>query len=458
MRIDAVTIFPEYFKALSLSLMGKAHESGALDLRVHDLRGWTTDRHHTVDDAPLGGGAGMVMKPDVWGTAIDAILADAADTAGDAVADGIDGSRQRVVLAIPTPSGVPYTQRVAERLAETDRIVIACGRYEGVDARVAEHYRAAPGIEVLEFSIGDYVLNGGEAAALVLVESVVRLLPGVLGNPESLAEESHGSDGLLEYPVYTRPATWRERSVPDVLLSGHHAKIARWRRDRALARTAERRPDMLLRHEGLTPADAPALARAGYLPGPHGIRTLDVREARADEVAELSALAAETFPLACPPGVPAEDLALHMERNLSPQRFAHYLDNPRYVLTVAEVDGELAGYVLAVLPGDDGGPDTLEEAAAIPVRPIAEISKIYVRERFHASGLSRVLMDDMVERLRGMTWQGIPLAGTWLGTSQLNRRAIRFYKKCGFKKVGVRHFQLGKRVENDYVFYRPYVD
>ena len=226
MRIDVVTIFPDYLAALDLSLVGKARQTGLLDLRVHDLRDWTTDRHRTVDDTPFGGGAGMVMRPDVWGRALDDVLGD-------------DGH-----LVIPTPSGEVFTQRHAEALAGESHLVVACGRYEGIDARVAERYRAA-GRRVSELSIGDYVLNGGEVAALVMIEAVGRLLPGVVGNPASLVEESHGAAGLLEYPVYTKPPAWEDLDVPDVLLSGHHARIDRWRRDRALERTAERRPDML---------------------------------------------------------------------------------------------------------------------------------------------------------------------------------------------------------------------
>jgi len=251
-RVDVVTIFPDYLAPLGLSLVGKARESGLLDLRVHDLRAWATDRHRTVDDTPLGGGAGMVMRPDVWGAALDDVLGDAVDPAaaagpaGRGTPAGAGGGRpgHGVELIVPTPSGEVFTQRTAERLAGRDRLVVACGRYEGIDARVVEHYRGR-GVAVTELSIGDYVLNGGEVAALVVVEAVARLLPGVLGNPESLAEESHGASGLLEYPVYTRPVEWRGLAAPDVLLSGHHARIARWRRDRALERTAERRPDLL---------------------------------------------------------------------------------------------------------------------------------------------------------------------------------------------------------------------
>ena len=223
MRIDVVTIFPAYLTPLELSLPGKARDKGLLDVAVHDLRQWTTDRHHTVDDTPYGGGAGMVMKPEPWGRALDAVAAGA-------------------TIIFTTPSGEPFTQAVAHELSGHEHLVFACGRYEGIDQRVIEH--AATVGTVREVSLGDYVLNGGEVAALAITEAVVRLLPGFMGNAESLVEESH-ADGLLEYPVYTKPATWEGREVPEVLLSGDHARIARWRREQAERRTAERRPDLL---------------------------------------------------------------------------------------------------------------------------------------------------------------------------------------------------------------------
>lgn len=229
MRIDLVSIFPDYFAALQLSLVGKAIESGLVDLGIHDLRDWTHDRHRTVDDTPYGGGAGMVMKPEPWGEALDALVPE----------------RAVPVLVVPTPSGERFTQRVAEEFAAEEWLLFACGRYEGIDARVAQYARRR--MPVREVSLGDYVLNGGEVAALAIVEAVVRLLPGVLGNPESLVEESHGSqlDGLLEYPVYTKPATWRGLEVPPVLLSGHHGEVDRWRLEQAKKITTERRPDLL---------------------------------------------------------------------------------------------------------------------------------------------------------------------------------------------------------------------
>ena len=247
MRIDIVSIFPEYLAPLELSLVGKARTSGLLDVHVHDLRDSTTDRHRTVDDTPFGGGAGMVMRPDVWGVALDGLLGESSH------------------LVIPTPSGTTFTQRTAEALATDEHLVLACGRYEGIDARVAAHYRAR-GTRVSEVSIGDYVLNGGEVAALVVVEAVARLLPGVVGNPQSLVEESHGRAGLLEYPVYTKPPSWDGLDVPDVLLSGHHARVERWRRDEALARTAELRPDLVaaLDAAALDRADLVTLSELGW--------------------------------------------------------------------------------------------------------------------------------------------------------------------------------------------------
>ena len=223
MQIDVVTIFPDYLAPLELSLAGKARDKGLLDIRVHDLRRWTHDRHRTVDDTPYGGGAGMVMKPEPWGEALDDLELDGA------------------TLVVTTPSGEPFTQALARELATRERLVFACGRYEGIDQRVLDE--AGTRTEVREISIGDYVLNGGEVAALAITEAVVRLLPGFMGNPESLAEESL-EDGLLEYPVYTKPASWRGHDVPPVLLSGDHAAIRAWRHDQAVRRTAERRPDL----------------------------------------------------------------------------------------------------------------------------------------------------------------------------------------------------------------------
>jgi len=227
-RIDVVSIFPEYLAPLRLSLVGKAVASGTLDLRVHDLRDRTHDRHRTVDDTPYGGGPGMVMKPEPWGEALDAVLETAAG---------------RPRLVVPTPSGRRFTQEVAAELAADHHLVFACGRYEGIDSRVVEHF--APQFRVDELSVGDYVLAGGEAAVLVIVEAVARLLPGVLGNPESVVDDSFAPgamESLLEGPIYTKPPVWRGLAVPDVLLSGDHARIARWRHEQALLATRRRVP------------------------------------------------------------------------------------------------------------------------------------------------------------------------------------------------------------------------
>ena len=224
MRVDIVTIFPTFFDVLGVSLIGKARDRGILDMRVHDLRDWTHDRHRTVDDTPYGGGAGMVMKPEPWGEALDEVLSDDA------------------VLLVPSPAGELFSQPLARELADEKHLVFACGRYEGIDQRVVDHYSARGRVRLV--SLGDYVLNGGEVAAMAVIEAVSRLIPGVVGNPESLVEESHEL-GLLEYPSYTKPAEWRGLEVPPVLLSGNHGAIAAWRHDQSLERTRVHRPDLL---------------------------------------------------------------------------------------------------------------------------------------------------------------------------------------------------------------------
>lgn len=228
MRIDVVSIFPSYFDALTLSLLGKAQDTGIIDLSVRDLRDWTSDRHRTVDDTPYGGGAGMVMKPEPWGLALDEVA-------------GAPGA-ERPTIIFPSPAGEVFTQKTARQLATREHLVFGCGRYEGIDERVFEY--AADLGEVRLVSLGDYVLNGGEVATMAMIEAIVRLIPGVVGNPESLVEESH-EDGLLEYPSYTKPASWRDRSVPEVLMSGNHGAIAAWRREQQIERTRTRRPDLL---------------------------------------------------------------------------------------------------------------------------------------------------------------------------------------------------------------------
>ena len=228
MRIDVVTIFPDYLAPLRQALLGKAIERGQIVLGVHDLRRWTDDVHRTVDDTPYGGGPGMVMLAEPWGRALDEVVP----------ADATPRPR----LLIPSPAGRPFTQSVAHELAAEPWLIFACGRYEGIDARVAEY--AARNMRVDEVSVGDYVLSGGEAAVLVMVEAITRLLPGVLGNADSAVQDSF-SDGLLEAPAYTKPASWRDLDVPSVLLSGNHGEIARWRAEQSRRRTEERRPDLL---------------------------------------------------------------------------------------------------------------------------------------------------------------------------------------------------------------------
>lgn len=222
MRIEAISIFPEYFSPLSLSLIGKAQENGVLSFQAVDLREFTHDPHRTVDDTPYGGGAGMVMKPEPWGEAIDARLSQMGGV---------------VDLIILTPAGRVFDQRYAEELSKSENIIFACGRYEGIDARVEQYYRDVESVRVHEISIGNYVLNGGEVAALAIIESIVRLIPGVIGNPESLSEESHNEIGEVEYPVYTKPAQWRGINVPEILTSGNHGAIARWRQEEAKRRS-----------------------------------------------------------------------------------------------------------------------------------------------------------------------------------------------------------------------------
>jgi tRNA (guanine37-N1)-methyltransferase len=236
-RIDVITIFPEYLEPLNVSLVGKARARGRLDVHLHDLRAWTTDVHRTVDDTPYGGGPGMVMKPEPWGAALDAMLAEGAPAIGEGAVP---------TLVVPTPSGRPFTQQLAQELAEQPWLAFAPARYEGIDRRVVEE--AAARMPVLETSIGDYVLAGGEVAVLVIVEAVARLLPGVLGNAESHRDDSFAPGAmadLLEGPVYTKPPEWRGRAVPEVLLSGNHGLIARWRRDQAFRRTLAVRPDLV---------------------------------------------------------------------------------------------------------------------------------------------------------------------------------------------------------------------
>ena len=466
MRIDVVTILPDYLKVLDLSLIGKAADHGPLDLHVHDLRDHAHDRHRTVDDTPLGGGAGMVMKPDVWGEALDEALAVDTPAAG------------RQVLIVPTPSGEVFTQRTAEDLAGADSLVFACGRYEGIDARVPEHY-ASRGVEVRELSVGDYVLNGGEVAAVVMIEAIVRLLPGVLGNPESLVEESHGAAGLLEYPSHTRPTRWRGHEVDPVLLSGDHSRIARARRSQAITRTVERRPDMIraLNSADLDREDRAVLASQGWAV-PTGVDhpvPVRLRNATTHDADALAALAARTFPDACEHVIAPESITRHIATNLVPELFSAWADDDRVDLVVAELlepppvrdchlKGEagesigpaLVGYaaVLREEPDSDGEhPHGIDPRPAC-VRPrsgeiVGELSKVYVDSTMRGSGLTPALIGAV---MRQAASYGTGLL--WLGTHITNKRAQKAYKRAGFRQVGTRTYNVGGQDAHDVVMTR----
>jgi tRNA (guanine37-N1)-methyltransferase len=374
MRIDVLTIFPDYLAPLELSLAGKAREKGLIDVRVHDLRDWTHDRHRTVDDTPYGGGAGMVMKPEPWGGAFDDLLEDGPAT-----------------VVFTTPSGQPFTQAVARELATRERIVFACGRYEGIDQRVIDD--VATRAEVREVSLGDYVLNGGEVAALAVTEAVVRLVPGFMGNAASLEEESH-EDGLLEYPVYTKPAAWRGRDVPPVLLSGDHAAIATWRHDQAVRRTAERRPDLL-------PASALASASGE-------IEILAAEPADSGEllVLQLACWVAEQHDN---PGVRIP--ALHETHDDVRAWLA------RDTVLVARAGGRLVGAVRASL---DEHPDGATW----------EVGRLMVAPDLAGRGLGRTLL----ERIEALAPAATTTYALFTGAGSLRNQ--RIYKKAGYRLRG----------------------
>ena len=446
MRFDLISIFPEYFAPLTLSLMGKAEDAGLVSLASHDLREWARGKHRSVDNTPYGGGAGMVMRADVWARALDEVLA---TPLGADAAEETPASFRRV-LAIPTPSGTPLTQSLVEDLAHADQIVVACGRYEGIDARVAAHYRSA-GVEVLEFSIGDYVLNGGEVAAMVLTEAVARLLDGFMGNPDSLVEESHSGAGLLEYPVFTKPREFRSLEVPEVLLGGNHAAIERWRRDRAIERTVAVRPDLALSLDAasLSQPDRAMLASCGVAyPRAGAAERLEVRLAQLEDTVAVSELAARTFPDACPANLPQDAIEEHIATQLSADVFDALISDPgRHRLFVAEVWGGLVGYVLThvgseALPVDLVRPGRVEAGSAY-------LSKCYVDEAWRGSGIADVLLERAVADAGQAGHRAIVL-----GTNRGNKGAQAFYKRHGFRKRSTRTFDVGGVTNYDVVMVR----
>ncbi|OCA95657.1 tRNA (guanosine(37)-N1)-methyltransferase TrmD [Actinobaculum suis] len=489
MHIDVLTVFPEFFSVLDLSLLGKAQEKGLLEIATHNLRDWTHDVHRTVDDTPAGGGAGMVMKPDVWGAAIDDLLAQRSQTSPvgeapeNATAAAIKNATaslsesalapapenatapvpQNTVLAIPTPAGVPLTQEACGELAHAAHIIFACGRYEGIDARVAAHY-AQRGLHVFEYSLGDYVLNGGEVAALALIEAVARLIPGMVGNPESLVEESHGRAGLLEYDNYTRPVAWRGLEVPAVLLAGDHGKVARLRRDQAIAKTATRRPDMIARLQAsdLDKKDRASLSQHGWYLSKNSAHPcrLQIEEPHPDDFSRLAALAARNFPDACPPEMTEAAIAEFIAENLSPQRFAEYLDPDSPWLTLAAyANGEPVAYTLSLIPEgngvaglEDGAPDA--QIGDLREGPLVELSKFYVDRDWRSSGLAGALWQATLQEYRTRL-AAYKAPYVWLGTNGKNRRAHKAYRKLRFRKLAHRRFTVGGILNEDLVFGRP---
>ncbi|GAB76565.1 tRNA (Guanine37-N(1)-) methyltransferase [Austwickia chelonae] len=391
MRIDIATIFPAYLSPLDLSLIGKARADGLLDVRVHDLRAYTHDRHRTVDDSPYGGGAGMVMKPEPWGELLDRLL------------DGSEQDRPSAgpLLVVPGPGGLPLTQASAYELAREPWLMFACGRYEGIDERVYSYAQERLGeSRVRIVSLGDYVLNGGEVAALAVIEAVARLLPGVIGNEESLAEESH-TGGLLEYPVYTKPAIWRDREVPQVLLSGDHGRIARWRHEQRLVRTAQRRPDLL--------PGAAVLC---------GEQDLPLSVTTPGDAGELFTLTRSCWVTEA-----------QINGNLSIPPLTETLDTIRESLmpesdwrtwTLREpISGRLVGSVRGRLV--QGPRDAAGELRTW------EIGRLMVAPDLTGRGLGRALLRHCLEQADGRAVRA------WLTTGSLSGRNQRMYKKAGFR-------------------------
>ncbi|AKT52241.1 tRNA (guanosine(37)-N1)-methyltransferase TrmD [Arsenicicoccus sp. oral taxon 190] len=393
MRLDVVTIFPDYLAPLDLSLIGKARRDGLLDLHVHDLRSWTTDRHRTVDDTPYGGGAGMVMTPEPWARAIDH-LADVGDSAY---------AGTRPLLVVPGPGGTRFDQQLAHELADEPWLAFACGRYEGLDERVYDYAAERLDGRVRIVSLGDYVLNGGEVAVLTITEAVARLLPGVVGNAESLVEESH-EDGLLEYPVYTKPASWRGRDVPPVLLSGDHGAIARWRHQQRLERTARRRPDLL----------APAAALAGET-------TMPLTTATPADAPELWTLQRACW--------------------LDEGRLHGTFDIPPLTESLADVQAGLRGWHTWV--GRHDGRLVASVRARLVDDDTWEVGRLMVAPDLAGRGLGRALLAHVE------TMAPPEARRAWLLTGERSARNQRIYRKAGYRPVRTRREDVPGTVELD---------
>ena len=381
MRIDVVTIFPEYLAPLDLSLIGKARRDGLLDVRVHDLREFAHDRHRTVDDTPYGGGAGMVMKPQPWAEALQHVAG-----------SGPQGARPRLV--VPGPGGMPFTQALARELAEEPWLAFACGRYEGIDERVYEYAADELGLEVSVVSLGDYVLNGGEVAVLAMVEAVARLLPGVIGNAQSLVEESH-EDGLLEYPVYTKPAAWESapgqvREVPPVLLSGDHGAIADWRHQQRLERTAARRPDLL--HS----------SQAGA-----GLADFDLATATSADVPELLTLSRACW--------------------VTEARANDTLDIPPLLETLEETAAAIAAWTTWTMRAGARLVGSVRARVAPEDDSLWQIGRLMVAPDLQGRGLGRALLEFAEAQA--------PAGATayWLNTGARSDRNLRIYRKAGYR-------------------------
>ena len=421
MRIDIVSIFPEYLAPLDLSLIGKARRDGLLDVRAWNLREFATDRHRTVDDTPYGGGAGMVMIPTVWGEALDSVLADIGSSI--TAARSGDSPEKPPRLIVPGPGGVRFTQALAHELATESNLVFACGRYEGIDERVYDYAREAFGAvggRVDVVSLGDYVLNGGEVAVLAMVEAIGRLLPGVVGNAESLIEESH-EDGLLEYPVYTKPPIWRGREVPAVLRSGDHGAIAAWRHRQRLERTAQRRPDLL------PPTAVPTTYGEG-----------DIRLAEPADAAELFTLTRACWVVEAQAN---DDLSIPPLTESFDDLRASLAGWSTWVVRDA-TSGRLVGSVRGRLTGEAGPSATADTAdaldpAATPAEPATpadpatpetwEIGRLMVAPDLQGAGLGRYLLEFVLAAAPAGARYGTLITGV------ASERNLRMYRKAGFR-------------------------